>query len=702
MLQNQQDLWEIYTNTWFDISVASYVPTGTTGVIVTLDGDTLHKCDTVRKKGSTDTIVANIPETPRQVVTAFVGVDENLKFQAYKGDSEPAYNIQLIGYTDSAVQFFTNIIDITPTSYDTWVNKDLSASVPQGATGIIARIRNTGDPNGYIYGGVRHPSSTSEVTYGKIYGYYYQLCGISSARIVQVKISSNYAKVDLVGYTKPPVTFLINPVDVGLTTYDTWYDVDVTSITSSTANTAIVIMRNTQTSGSPSSHYNGVRPKGTTNYPTQSYDLWEASRGDIVLLDANQVFQGYLDTTFDHIYLIGYSQPAPLNIGDFQAPSTCYANKYFFLNATVTHSTITKLINATVEITGSVKLKWDNASDTFSEVSDPSNYCTLDDANSLRTPINASAYRLSWKIKLNWTYPEGSVNIVSAYCIDTDGYEATNTKTNFFTFEDDLVVATATVDDNHANPNQTVTFNAYLYYEGTTTPPEDTSGITAKLKLGTDILNSTTTIEANGKFTLSTNLPLTVDKYTYTLLATTDQDTVQNQNIDVIVDKLSVVFSAYPTEAGKDQTVTISWEIKRYYDGSTVTDFTIDISRNATLWQSLANTTSTTDVHNTLVTYVYDVYPSSVTDNTYDLNTWTSTPVYVAWIPQEERPPSEEEGQQPPAPPPEYVPTPTPTPTPAFDITQILTYIINWAQQNTRILILLIVIAVIIYAWRKR
>jgi len=700
MLQNQQDLWEILSSTWFDIDVSSYVPTGTTGVVVTLRGDTLHLCDTVRKKGSTDAMLTEIPDGTgtSKLVTAFVGVDENRKFQAYHGNSETAYNIQLLGYTDSAVQFFTNIIDITPTSYDTWVNKDVSANVPDGATGVIVRFRDTGDGDGYVYAGTRHPSSTSDVTYGKVFSTYYQLCGINSARVVQVKTDSTYAKFDLVGYTKPPVTFKIDPVDVGLTTYDTWTDVDVTSSTTASANTAIVIMRNTQPSGSPATHCNGIRPKGSTYYPEQSYDSWEASRGDIVLLNTAQVFQGYLDTNWDYIYLIGYSQPAPLSIGDFQAPSPSYANKYFLLNATVTHTTITKLVNATLEITGSLELKWDNATNTFSEVSDPSNYCTLDAGNSLRTTLNASAYRLSWKIKLNWTYPEGSVNIVSALVIDSDGYESTNTKTGLFTFEDDLIVATATVDDSRVNPNQTVTFNAYIYYQGTTTPPEDKSNIIAKLKLGTNVLNSTTTIESNGKFTLSTNVSLTVDKYTYVLLATTDQDSVQNQNIDVTVDKLSVVFSAYPTEAGKDQTVTISWTVKRYYDGTTVTNFNIDISRNATLWKQLANTTSTTDVHSTLVTYVYDVYSSSVTDNTYGLNTFDSTPVYVAWIPQEEKPPPSEEEEQPPAPPPEYVPTPTPTPTPSF-----IDLAIQYLRERPALIILILAVSILtVYAIRRR
>jgi hypothetical protein len=692
-LLNWIALPQIDAEGWFDVSVSAYVPVGTTGVVLSLEGDFISRADEVRKKGSTDNFGLTMASDEKH--TVFVGLDENYRFQARKGQSG-AGDIRLIGYTDEAVFFFTNVINITPSTSGTWVSIDLSSYIPSDATGIITRIRSpTFDGQ---HGGVRHPSSTSEASYGRIASnsfYSYQLCGVNTSQYVQAKISDTSMRVDLVGYVKKPVTFKVDPVELIPSSYDTWVDVDITTYTSNVATGALFLERN---SHDGLTFVSGVRPKGTTSYAGYKPVYMEQSKADGVKLDASQVFQTYSDNDNIHLYIVAYTEPVPVSIGEFQSPSTVYANQWLWVNATVQHTTdINRLVNATLELSNNVILKWDNATNTFSIYYDPSNYAIINTTASTRTTINATSYRLSWRIQFNWTYPEGTKNIVLARVEESEGMTATNAKTNIFTFEDDLIVATATVDDSHVNPNQTIIFNATIYYEGTTTPPENTSGIIAKLKLGTNIVNSTTTIGADGKFTLSTNVSTSVDKYTYTLLATTDQDSVQNQNIDVTVDKLSVIFSAYPTEAGKDQTVTISWEIKRYYDGSTVTSFNIDISRNSTLWKSLANTTSTTDVHDTLVTYVYNVYASSVTDNTYDLNTWTSTPVYVTWMPQEEKPPSEE---APPAPPPAIIPPEEITPTPpAFDITQILA----WIQQNSEILIsLIVVVIIIIYAWRKR
>ena len=58
-------------------------------------------------------------------------------------------------------------------------------------------------------------------------------------------------------------------------------------------------------------------------------------------------------------------------IGTFQAPSTVYANKYFFLNATISDvDGVADFENATIEISNNVVLKWLNSTNTFSEQSD--------------------------------------------------------------------------------------------------------------------------------------------------------------------------------------------------------------------------------------------------------------------------------------------------------------------------------------------
>jgi hypothetical protein len=249
------------------------------------------------------------------------------------------------------------------------------------------------------------------------------------------------------------------------------------------------------------------------------------------------------------MYMTGSASPynvvfaslnTPPTIGQFQAPSTVYANKYFFLNVTINDvDGLTQFVNATVEISNGVILKWVNSTNEFSKLQDTYGYCTLDSSGCIRTPKNSTAYILSFKIKLNWNYPEGYVSILSTNTkvFDNQGASGSNSYSNLFYFEDDLVVYSASVNDNRINPSQSITFSGTLYYQGTTVPPEDTSGITAKVNLGATLKGSTTTIGSDGGFTISFAGESSVGSYTYTVYAVTDENTVQNKTVNVIVDK---------------------------------------------------------------------------------------------------------------------------------------------------------------------
>jgi hypothetical protein len=230
----------------------------------------------------------------------------------------------------------------------------------------------------------------------------------------------------------------------------------------------------------------------------------------------------------------------PPTIGQFQAPSIVYANKYFYLNVTINDvNGVADFVNATIEINGTIVLKWDNATNTFSKYSDPNGYCTLDSANSIRTNINTTAHKLSFKIKLGWNYTEGyiSVLVTNTKCFDKAGTYGSNSYTNLFYFESDLIVYSASVNDTRINPGQGIAFSGKLYYEGTTIPPEDVSGITAKVNLGATLKGSTTIIGSDGSFSISFAGESFVGSYSYTVYATTVRNTVQNQTVNVIVDK---------------------------------------------------------------------------------------------------------------------------------------------------------------------
>lgn len=276
-----------------------------------------------------------------------------------------------------------------------------------------------------------------------------------------------------------------------------------------------------------------------------------------------------------------------LTMGEFQAPSTVYANKYFLLNATIQNLKGTSnFVNATIEISNGIILKWDNTTNTFSKLQDTQGYCTLDASNSFRTTINSTAYKLSWKIKLDWAYPEGLVSIVSTNTkvFDIHGASASGSHNELFNFEDDLIIYSASVDDSRVNPSQSITFTGTLYYQGTTTPPEDTSSITIRISMENIEKASTTTISPSGTFTLSFPSESTVGSFTYTIFAVTDENSVQNQTVTIIVDRIKVSsYTISDDRANVGDNVNIDVTLVYEYDNIAVTTGTITINGYAAI-----------------------------------------------------------------------------------------------------------------------
>jgi len=232
-----------------------------------------------------------------------------------------------------------------------------------------------------------------------------------------------------------------------------------------------------------------------------------------------------------------------IGMGNFEAPSKVYANKYFYLNTTINDpNSILNFSYVLIQLNGSIILKWSNSTNTFSEYQDTNNYLTLDSANSLRIQINSTAYKLCFKIKLNWNYPEGYISILLANTkvYDALGLSYSNSYNSLFYFENDLIVYSLNVDDKRANTNQKITFSGVLYYEGTAIPPEDRSGITAKVELNGVLKNSTTTINADGSFSIPILTETTIGNYTYNVFSTTSKNSVQNKSISIVVDGINI------------------------------------------------------------------------------------------------------------------------------------------------------------------
>lgn len=330
-------------------------------------------------------------------------------------------------------------------------------------------------------------------------------------------------------------------------------------------------------------------------------------------------------TSLDSIYSIyctyTLSNQIP-SIGEFQSPSTVYANKYFFLNATINDGDgVADFVNATIEISNSIILKWDNSTDTFSEYQDTNNYCTLDASGSFKTSVNSTAYKLSFKIKLTWSFPEGYVSIIATNTLvyDSQGASGSNSQTNLFYFEDDLIISSASVDDSRIDPSQLITFTGTIYYEGTTTPPEDTSGITAKVELSGVVKGSTTTIDANGDFSITISGESAVNSYSYNIYAVTDQATTQNQTVEVIVNRIKVIsISVDDSRINIGATATITVTLHYEYDDSAVTSGNFNLN-GLTLTHQANGQWQTTDSKSSQQTVTYNSLSGS--DGAYGIST---------------------------------------------------------------------------------
>lgn len=83
--------------------------------------------------------------------------------------------------------------------------------------------------------------------------------------------------------------------------------------------------------------------------------------------------------------------------------------------------------NSTIELSNNIILGWNNATDTFTEIQDTNNYCTLGSCSS--TKINATAYTLSYVFSLSYV---DQWSIINASVYDDLGNSAFDSSSDLF------------------------------------------------------------------------------------------------------------------------------------------------------------------------------------------------------------------------------------------------------------------------------
>jgi hypothetical protein len=337
----------------------------------------------------------------------------------------------------------------------------------------------------------------------------------------------------------------------------------------------------------------------------------------------------------DNSQIANWTYSEGVTIGNFQAPSTVYAQQFFFLNTTITQSVSrNKIVNATVQLIGSIILKWINVTNTFSIGSDPSGYCTINISLCIKANLNNTSIKLSWWISFHWNYTEGYMDIIYANTMawDNEGHFGHGSYDNLFYFEDDLIIDSASlVDPDRVDPSSSNTVSAVVYYEGTSTAPYGISGFTVYLELDGVVKGSNSTVTASGETTLEFTAEATTDSYPYLVYALTDDPSIQNKTVAVIVERVKVGFTVDDNDVWNGTTVSFTTTFQSEYDNTYLTGCYYDVKRNGTLWQSNIHT-NFTDVHDDpWDCFLYDFYQMNA--NNWNLTQIVSMPsdITVLW-----------------------------------------------------------------------
>jgi hypothetical protein len=284
---------------WVDVDVSSYVPVGTTGVILDLRFHFGGASSVgVRKKGSTDALLVRLSAGHHAPI--YIGVDANRIFQSY-GFSSPNVRLELLGYFTTDAVFLTNGVDKTPGAV--WEDADLSATLPAGSVAAIFIVGATDNPfSGSSTWGFRNNGSTDNrpKLYGQGRGV---ICGVDSGRVLEMYRGRVGIAIKLIGYLTQGL-FKVNGLNKSTATVDSWQDVDMSADTRPDG-CSMAVIESHNTSGGTCQF--GFRKNGVagSNYEVY-YDGNVGAVGWAVGLDTGSIFEQYITDTIGDIYVIGY------------------------------------------------------------------------------------------------------------------------------------------------------------------------------------------------------------------------------------------------------------------------------------------------------------------------------------------------------------------------------------------------------------
>lgn len=195
-------------------------------------------------------------------------------------------------------------VQLTISSIGSWIDIDVSAHIPAGATGVILHVENVSTNSADIYDISFRKNGSTDGYSGKINfnTHEFFFVGVDANRIFEIfTVNILNVNVYLTGYFGSEVVFFDNYTAKTITT-GSYQDIDISADTGTdTAIGAIFSVVNESISARQAS----LRKKGSTDdfkrYLNQYFNACS-----IIGVDENEICQGYIGDTSVKLRLIGY------------------------------------------------------------------------------------------------------------------------------------------------------------------------------------------------------------------------------------------------------------------------------------------------------------------------------------------------------------------------------------------------------------